>query len=402
MVRVGSRVRAARAVSAASAVRHAVRGTPYYGEVAAADAALAPLLDDVRSSGRPTLVIVTGDHGEGLGRPWRGDARDLRLRIDAADSADHRRGGRREAGSAPASAVERAPAGEVSSVAARHIDILPTILDAVGQPVPSDLPGRTLLSRQERIAGAAPRATYFEAMSEMLNHGWAPLTGVLVDRDKFIDLPIAERYDLANDPASARISPAAPRSGTACSRPRWLRSSRRCRVSASRRNPRRPPACVRSGTSRATRRRRRATPRPTTRSGSWSSTAPSTGRSGLRRGPVRGGGGHLPAGHRAPPRHGHRVPPPGVHRLAAGESGRRHRGAAPGGGAGRDRPAGARAARRLPDRRGPGRGGHPHARAAGVQSGRGRRHAERARASRTCGPAAPTTRGACSSACSPS
>ena len=40
---------------------------PYYGEVAATDAALAPLLDDVRRSALPTLVIVTGDHGEALG-----------------------------------------------------------------------------------------------------------------------------------------------------------------------------------------------------------------------------------------------------------------------------------------------------------------------------------------------
>jgi arylsulfatase A-like enzyme len=94
----------------------------------------------------------------------------------------------------------RTPGGEVSSVAARHIDILPTILDAVGQMVPSDLPGRTLLPREERRAGASPRTTYFEAMSGMLNHGWAPLTGVLVGRDKFVDLPIAERYELANDP----------------------------------------------------------------------------------------------------------------------------------------------------------------------------------------------------------
>ena len=46
-------------------------GRPYYGEVAATDAALAPLLDDLRASTRPTLVIVTaitakalGDHGE--------------------------------------------------------------------------------------------------------------------------------------------------------------------------------------------------------------------------------------------------------------------------------------------------------------------------------------------------
>src|SRR5439155_17895410 len=42
-------------------------GRPYYGEVAATDAALAPLIDDVRAAERPTLVVVTGDHGEALG-----------------------------------------------------------------------------------------------------------------------------------------------------------------------------------------------------------------------------------------------------------------------------------------------------------------------------------------------
>jgi len=89
----------------------------------------------------------------------------------------------------------------VSPVAARHVDILPTILDAVGQSVSADLPGRTLLPRRERRAGAAPRTAYFEAMSGMLNHGWAPLAGVIVDRDKLIDLPIPERYDLAADAA---------------------------------------------------------------------------------------------------------------------------------------------------------------------------------------------------------
>ncbi len=42
--------------------------SPYAGEVAFTDSALAPLLDAARdASGRPTLVIVTGDHGEGLG-----------------------------------------------------------------------------------------------------------------------------------------------------------------------------------------------------------------------------------------------------------------------------------------------------------------------------------------------
>ena len=37
----------------------------------------------------------------------------------------------------------------------------------------------------------------------MLNRGWAPLTGILSGRDKFVDLPIPELYDLAKDPAEA-------------------------------------------------------------------------------------------------------------------------------------------------------------------------------------------------------
>ena len=69
------------------------------------------------------------------------------------------------------------------------------------QAPPSDLPGRSLLPAAERGPSAQPRTSYFEAMGAMLNRGWAPLSGVLVDRDKFIDLPIVERYDLAADPA---------------------------------------------------------------------------------------------------------------------------------------------------------------------------------------------------------
>lgn len=171
-------------------------GRPYYGEVAATDAALAPLLDALRAAKRPTLVIVTGDHGEGLG-----DHGELSHGLFAYEStlripliiAELPGGTQR---------TQRAQSarGEVSSVPARHVDILPTILDAVGQTPPADLPGRSLLPAAERRASSPPRTSYFEAMGAMLNRGWAPLTGVLAGRDKFIDLPIAERYDLAADP----------------------------------------------------------------------------------------------------------------------------------------------------------------------------------------------------------
>jgi len=191
-------------------------GKLYLGEVAATDAALAPLLDDVRALQQKTLVVVTGDHGEALGDhgeqshglfAYESTLRvpliiaqlgEVRLKPDATTDTP-----KPDAAtgilSYVASALRRT-SSEVSSVSARHIDILPTILEAVGQPVPVDLPGRSLLAAAERRAGSSPRPLYFEALSAQLNRGWAPLTGVLVDRDKYIELPMAERYDLASDP----------------------------------------------------------------------------------------------------------------------------------------------------------------------------------------------------------
>jgi arylsulfatase A-like enzyme/Tfp pilus assembly protein PilF len=175
-------------------------GRPYYGEVAATDAALAPLLDDLRTLSKPTLVIVTGDHGEALGDHGEQShglfayESTLRVPLLMAELSQDSRTQR---------AQSQEFSGEVSSVVARHIDILPTILDAIGQPPVAALPGRSLLAATERRSGQPPRESYFEAMGAMLNRGWAPLAGVLVDHDKFIDLPIAERYDLGTDPAES-------------------------------------------------------------------------------------------------------------------------------------------------------------------------------------------------------
>jgi tetratricopeptide (TPR) repeat protein len=168
--------------------RHAAN--PYGGEVAFVDAALGPLLDRVRSTtSRPTLVIVTGDHGEGLGDHGEQShgifAYEATLRIPlivAQIGGGAGTGGR----------------GSVSSAPVQHVDILPTMLDALGSTVKPPGPGASLLAP---IPDANLRASYFEALSASLNRGWAPLRGVLVGRDKYIDLPIQELYDLGRDPA---------------------------------------------------------------------------------------------------------------------------------------------------------------------------------------------------------
>ena len=68
---------------------------PYYGEVAFVDRALGPLFDRLSTLSRPTLVVVTADHGESLGEHGEHDARDVRVRGDAPRAA-HRRGDQAE------------------------------------------------------------------------------------------------------------------------------------------------------------------------------------------------------------------------------------------------------------------------------------------------------------------
>jgi arylsulfatase A-like enzyme/tetratricopeptide (TPR) repeat protein len=173
---------------------------PYYGEVAEVDRALAPLLDLARNSastGRPTLVILTGDHGEALGDHGETThglfAYEATLRIPLIIA---------ETGTQRHSSFAFKETPEVSDQPARHVDIVPTILDVLAMPVPADLPGHSLRTRADRDGGAG-RASYFEAMESMIDFGFAPLDGVLVGRDKYIQLPIPELYDLKTDRAEA-------------------------------------------------------------------------------------------------------------------------------------------------------------------------------------------------------
>ena len=153
----------------------------YLGEVAAADAALGPLLALIRGEGSGrTLVIMTGDHGEA-----RGDHGELTHGLFAYEAT------------LKVPLVIWCP-GRIgpgrTGRPARHVDILPTVLDLVGAESPAGLPGRSLVS------SGGEDATYFEALSASLNRGWAPLAGVIAGGFKYVDLPLPELYDLKSDP----------------------------------------------------------------------------------------------------------------------------------------------------------------------------------------------------------
>ncbi len=164
---------------------------PYLGEVAYTDRTLGPLFDAVRRAPRPTLVIVTADHGEGLG-----DHGELTHGVLAYEPTLR----------VPLIVAQLGPGTQAMGrpgglrLPARHIDLLPTVLDALALAPDPALPGLSLLPDADAVRAGMPRPSYFEAMSASLNRGWAPLSGVIADGQKYIQLPLPELYDLADDP----------------------------------------------------------------------------------------------------------------------------------------------------------------------------------------------------------
>ncbi len=162
---------------------------PYQGDVAAADAALGELLGPVLAEEAGALIVLTSDHGESLGE--HGEATHGIFAYEG---------------------VLRVPlilhqpelfAPAVVTSPARHVDLMPTILDALTLPVPEGTSGRSLLAVASGRPEPDPREVYFEALSGQLNRGWAPLYGLIREGWKYIDLPIPELYDLASDPREA-------------------------------------------------------------------------------------------------------------------------------------------------------------------------------------------------------
>jgi arylsulfatase A-like enzyme/tetratricopeptide (TPR) repeat protein len=166
---------------------------PYLAEVSWTDHALGPLLDRLGGAERPTIVVVTSDHGEGLGDHGESThgifAYESTLRVPLVVT---------ELG-----ARVRETRGITIGTPVRHVDLLPTLLDAAGAAVEGDVAGTSLRAMIDEGA-AGDRPAYFEAMTPAVTRGWAPLRGVIAGREKYVDLPIVELYDLAGDAGETR------------------------------------------------------------------------------------------------------------------------------------------------------------------------------------------------------
>ena len=158
--------------------------SPYDGEIATADAIVGRFLADLerRNLYDKSLIILCGDHGEGLGDHGEQEHGVLLYREVLHVPLIVKLPGRKDAGRRVA-----APA--------QLVDILPTIAEVVGAKAPAGLPGRSL------IGLSGNRAIYSETMYPRLHLGWSQLRSLTDSHDHYIESPSPELYDIVTDPA---------------------------------------------------------------------------------------------------------------------------------------------------------------------------------------------------------
>ncbi len=167
---------------------HVYRDHLYDGEIAYADHALADFLAYLRRRGwyDNSLIVVVGDHGEGLG-----EHQEQTHGIFLYDATLH------------VPLIIKLPqereAGKVISAQVRTIDILPTVLGLLGINGGEHMDGASL---QPLLAGAGQPSgrPLFGETDYPLHFGWAALRCVRDGQGKLIQAPRPEYYDLGSDP----------------------------------------------------------------------------------------------------------------------------------------------------------------------------------------------------------
>jgi arylsulfatase A-like enzyme/Tfp pilus assembly protein PilF len=174
----------------------------YDGEIAYADSAVAHWIAFLKKAGAydNAIIVVTGDHGEGLGEHGE-DTHGLflydstlhipllvKMPVKMAAGGLRRDENRNENRS-----------GAVIDAQVRTTDILPTILSTTGVAAPAELNGESLLPLIEGEVSSSNRELFAET-DYPLRWEWAPLRALRADNTKWIEAPRPELYDLQADP----------------------------------------------------------------------------------------------------------------------------------------------------------------------------------------------------------
>lgn len=168
--------------------RERYKGRNYDGEVAFTDQEIGRLIDGLREAGyeENLLVVLTGDHGEGLGD--HGEANhgffvyDQTIRIPLIIKY-------------PGYVNPGTRTGKLVSA----VDILPTIAELLRLKPPHPVDGHSMagIFRDENFNG---EPVYSEAFSGYFHYGWSPTRSIRTDKWKYVEAPVKELYNIGDDP----------------------------------------------------------------------------------------------------------------------------------------------------------------------------------------------------------
>jgi arylsulfatase A-like enzyme/cytochrome c-type biogenesis protein CcmH/NrfG len=171
--------------------KHEYADRPYDGEIAFADAQVGRLVHHLKEKGiyENTVIVLAGDHGEGLGE--HGEKTHGFFIYNATMHVPL------------IIRVPGSPGGRTVAEPVSLVDLMPTMLGAVGVEVPAQVQGKSLLARVgggDAEMAERDRSVYGETFLPRLHFNWSELRGAENSKYHFIDAPRPELYDLAKDP----------------------------------------------------------------------------------------------------------------------------------------------------------------------------------------------------------
>jgi arylsulfatase A-like enzyme len=194
--------------------------SPYDAQLQYVDQVMGHFQQELVNGGRwqKSLVVVFGDHGEGLGEHKEIDhgyyVYESTLHVPliihwpqtAGNSKLEIRNSKLETGNS--ALVSRLDVRVSSSngyqerfnVPVGLIDVAPTILDYLHVPLPPSFEGQSQLGELKNGEASNPRPVYSESVYAHDSFRWAPLRALRRGNYKYIQAPRAELYDLGADP----------------------------------------------------------------------------------------------------------------------------------------------------------------------------------------------------------
>jgi arylsulfatase A-like enzyme/Tfp pilus assembly protein PilF len=169
--------------------RDRYRNALYDGEIAYTDAQIGVLLDAIAKMGirDNTLVVLTADHGEGLGE--HGENSHGYFLYDSTVWVPlifNLRG--------------RVASNRVVASQVRTVDIMPTVLDLARLETPETAQGASVAGALQGAEALADRDAYMETFHTLYFYRWHELQGLRTAEWKYVRAPQPELYDLRSDP----------------------------------------------------------------------------------------------------------------------------------------------------------------------------------------------------------